>query len=139
MVLKQFSLLNRALPTAVNTRTVMPSITRTVIASRLERAFMRTFDIAFASSALVLALPVIIALVLALKLEAPGPALLRQRRVGADGRHIHVYQFRLRDSAVGKFIRETSLDELPQLLNVLLGDLSLMDKHPELLKGKGAI
>jgi putative colanic acid biosysnthesis UDP-glucose lipid carrier transferase len=85
---------------------------------------------------------------LAIKLSSPGPVFFRQRRYGLDGREIRVWKFRsmkvcedgpavaqavkndARVTRVGAFLRKTSLDELPQLFNVLLGDMSLVGPRP---------
>ena len=110
--------------------------------------FKRVFDYAVASAAaLVLALPMAL-IALAVKLESPGPALFRQRRYGIDGREIDVWKFRsmtvqengaevrqatredARVTRVGRFIRRTSLDELPQFLNVLQGHMSIVGPRP---------
>jgi putative colanic acid biosynthesis UDP-glucose lipid carrier transferase len=97
---------------------------------------------------LVLALPLIAVIAVAVKLSSPGPVLFRQRRYGLNGEEITVYKFRsmtvcedgaevtqaiARDSRVtriGRFIRRTSLDELPQLFNVLQGTMSLVGPRP---------
>jgi lipopolysaccharide/colanic/teichoic acid biosynthesis glycosyltransferase len=96
------------------------------------------------------------AIALAIRLTSPGPALFRQRRVGRDGRHFEVLKFRTmhvrptaaafippdgcapggiegddRRTSIGRFLRDTSLDELPQLINVLRGEMSLVGPRPE--------
>jgi len=108
----------------------------------------RLMDVALGSSALLLALPVIVLLAAAVKLSSPGPVLFRQRRYGLHGEEITVYKFRSmsvcedgavvtqatakdpRITAIGRFIRRTSLDELPQLFNVLEGTMSLVGPRP---------
>lgn len=109
--------------------------------------FKRVFDVFLALAALVvLAIPMAVIACL-IKIETPGPALFRQKRYGVDGKEIEVLKFRSmkvhEDSAVkqatrndsritriGKVIRSTSLDELPQLLNVLGGTMSLVGPRP---------
>jgi len=108
----------------------------------------RISDIVLASSALVLILPVMIAIAMGIKLSSPGPVLFTQRRYGLDGREIIVYKFRtmtvLEDGAVvrqatrddarvtplGAFLRKYSLDELPQFVNVLQGRMSVVGPRP---------
>ena len=97
----------------------------------------RLADVALASAALVLTAPLMLAVALVIKLLSPGPVLFKQRRYGLDGREIYVWKFRsmrvMEDGAqlrqatqgddrvtpFGRFIRRTSLDELPQFFNVL--------------------
>jgi putative colanic acid biosynthesis UDP-glucose lipid carrier transferase len=108
----------------------------------------RSMDVMLGGCALVLALPLIAVIAVAVKLSSPGPVLFRQRRYGLNGEEITVYKFRsmtvcedgaevtqaiARDSRVtriGRFIRRTSLDELPQLFNVLQGTMSLVGPRP---------
>ena len=115
--------------------------------SRAADRFKRVFDVTIASTALFfLSIPMLIIASL-VKLESPGPALFRQKRYGIDGKEIEILKFRSMcvhsDSAVrqatkndtrvtriGKFLRSSSLDELPQLLNVLGGSMSLIGPRP---------
>lgn len=108
----------------------------------------RMTDIALASSVLLIAAPLMIVIAFMVRHTSPGPALFRQRRYGLDGREIMVYKFRtmsvLEDGAhvtqatredqrvtrVGRFLRRYSLDELPQLINVLQGHMSLVGPRP---------
>jgi exopolysaccharide biosynthesis polyprenyl glycosylphosphotransferase len=110
----------------------------------------RVFDVLFAGGALLLLAPVMAALALAVRLDGGPGVLFRQERVGVDGRSFHVLKFRSlrpaseqesatlwnvaldnRLSTLGRFLRKTSLDELPQLYNVLRGDMSLVGPRPE--------
>jgi len=108
----------------------------------------RASDIVLASLILLLISPVLLAVAAGVKLTSPGPALFRQRRYGLDGREIVVYKFRsmtvAEDGAVvkqatkndtrvtpfGAFLRRTSLDELPQFINVLQGRMSIVGPRP---------
>jgi putative colanic acid biosynthesis UDP-glucose lipid carrier transferase len=117
------------------------------------RAFLKTvMDKVLASCALVLLSPLMLLVAAAIRLESGAPVLFRQPRHGWDGRVIEVYKFRSmfvhteapdqvtqakRDDAritrVGRFIRRTSIDELPQLFNVLAGSMSLVGPRPHAL------
>lgn len=111
-------------------------------------AIKRAMDVTVALGALLVLSPLLIAVALAVKFSSPGPAIFRQRRYGLDGREIIVYKFRTmtvtedgakvvqatRDDArvtrVGRVLRRYSLDELPQLLNVIQGRMSLIGPRP---------
>ncbi len=108
----------------------------------------RVFDVAVAAPLLVALSPLMGLVALAVRLTSPGPILFRQRRIGQHSRHIEVLKFRTmhvnddadsrwtvdsgeRYTPVGRFLRRTSFDELPQLWNVLRGDMSLVGPRPE--------
>ena len=114
---------------------------------QIDRALKRTIDIAFSAILLVLTSPLIAVLVLAIRLDSPGPAFYRCRRVGLRGRALHMLKFRkmhdgasgpalsspddVRFTRLGSFLARTKLDELPQLWNVLKGEMSLVGPRPE--------
>jgi exopolysaccharide biosynthesis polyprenyl glycosylphosphotransferase len=129
--------------------------------SRTYDILKRVMDISVASLILLLFLPVIPVIVLLIKLDSRGPILFRQRRVGKSGREFDFYKFRSmhtgaenviaslrplsgvdgpvfklkedpRVTGTGRFLRRSSLDELPQLLNVLKGDMSVVGPRPNL-------
>lgn len=119
--------------------------------SRVLSAAKRLIDVVAATLGLVLAAPVMALIVAAVKLTSPGPVLYHQRRVGQHGRIFTLHKFRsmhenaeaatgpvwaskegdARVTAVGRFLRRTRLDELPQLWNVLKGDMSFVGPRPE--------
>lgn len=125
------------------------------------RLIKRAFDLALASCSFLLVSPLMLLIAAAIRVDSPGPALFRQQRVGENGRLFTMLKFRSmvvdaekrrsevvqtagdgtvvhkqvndpRVTRVGRFLRRTSLDELPQLFNVLRGDMSLVGPRPEL-------
>lgn len=113
------------------------------------RVIKRIFDFSLALTgiAMLTVVPVLPLLALGVKLSSPGPVFFRQKRVGRDGKHFWMLKFRSmavgtetvaftakndpRVTSFGKFIRKTSLDELPQIFNVLMGQMSLVGPRPE--------
>jgi sugar transferase EpsL len=109
------------------------------------RFVKRCFDVAVSGTALVALSPVLAAVSLAVLRAHGRPILFRQERTGLGGKPFHIVKFRtmtdapglpdkLRLTAVGKWLRETSLDELPELWNVLRGEMSLVGPRPLLHK-----
>lgn len=111
----------------------------------------RAFDIAVASSCLVFFLPFLLLIALIVRLESPGPAIFRQLRGGFGGRPFRIWKFRTmtvmenhsvvqarpgdaRFTRIGRFLRRSSLDELPQLVNVLIGDMSIIGPRPHAIE-----
>jgi lipopolysaccharide/colanic/teichoic acid biosynthesis glycosyltransferase len=119
----------------------------------------RTLDVVLTTAALLIALPVLLLCALAIRLESPGPVFFAQKRTGRHGRRFPMWKFRTmvanaeelkpqlahlnilpppdfkipndpRITRVGRFLRATSLDELPQLFNVLRGDMTLVGPRP---------
>src|SRR4051794_27512691 len=111
----------------------------------------RTIDILGSGFGLLFLSPFLIGIALMIRLESPGPALFCQRRTGYRGREFKIYKFRSmrvaedgdvikqasrgddRITALGAFLRQSSIDELPQLINVLKGDMSLVGPRPHAL------
>ncbi len=118
-------------------------------ASQLDQALKRALDVAASLAILLLTAPFLAAAALAVKLQDGGPVLYRQARVTRDGRVFNIMKLRTmlvnaeargatwaqagdpRVTAVGRFLRRTRLDELPQLFNVLRGDMSIVGPRPE--------
>src|SRR5262249_32650180 len=125
----------------------------------VQRLCKRALDLAAASVALVVLAPLLAVVWLLVRLSSPGPAIFRQARVGFRGNHFTVYKFRTmvsdhpqtaleakataanegillkgkddsRVTPIGRWLRSTSLDELPQLFNVLRGEMSLVGPRP---------
>lgn len=118
--------------------------------THLLRAGKRMLDVVAAATGLILLSPVMLATAIAIKMTSPGPVLYHQRRVGQHGRLFTVHKFRSmrtdaeagtgavwarsnddRVTKVGRFLRRTRLDETPQLLNVLVGEMSFVGPRPE--------
>jgi putative colanic acid biosynthesis UDP-glucose lipid carrier transferase len=114
----------------------------------LEHAAKRSMDVLFAGIALTALLPLLAVVAVAIKIDSPGPILFRQRRCGFNGRCFQIRKFRTmsvledgpsiiqaqfadkRFTRLGTWLRRTSIDELPQLLNVLEGSMSLVGPRP---------
>jgi len=110
----------------------------------------RVLDVALSSIALVLLSPILLFIAMLIKLDSPGSVLFIQNRVGLNGRVFRIYKFRSmyaesaeyepspttsmdpRLTRIGRFLRRLSLDELPQLVNVIQGDMSLVGPRPEM-------
>jgi lipopolysaccharide/colanic/teichoic acid biosynthesis glycosyltransferase len=129
--------------------------------SRGQRRLKRALDLLVGLPSLIVALPFLVAIALAVQLDSPGPAIYRQRRVGELGQLFWMYKFRSmvlgadeqeedliqfttdgqflfklpddpRITRVGRLLRRFSLDELPQMVNVIRGEMSLVGPRPEL-------
>jgi putative colanic acid biosynthesis UDP-glucose lipid carrier transferase len=114
----------------------------------MDAVLKRVFDILLAGLALILGAPLMALIAIGVKLSSRGPILFRQRRYGLNGEEINVYKFRSmtvcedgaavaqatrndsRITPLGRFLRRTSLDELPQLVNVIEGKMSLVGPRP---------
>ena len=113
--------------------------------------FKRVFDVLFSLSLLLLLWPVLLIAAICIKLDSKGPVVFRQKRLGLNAKEFEIWKFRsmvvnaehtgsgvysgagdTRVTRVGKFLRATSIDELPQLINILRGDMSLIGPRPPL-------
>lgn len=122
-----------------------------------DRGVKRAFDVAVAGSTLLLLAPLLVLVAIAIKLDSRGPVLFKQVRIGRGNEMFKVLKFRSmhaeqadgaghrsaargdnRVTRVGRFIRSTSIDELPQLLNVLDGDMSIVGPRPHALGSRAA-
>lgn len=120
--------------------------------SGVNRFLKRVSDVVIASFILLLVSPLMLLIALGVKQSSPGPILFKQKRYGLDGKEIIVYKFRSmtvtedgaevlqatkhdkRVTALGRFLRQTSLDELPQFINVLQGSMSVVGPRPHAVK-----
>lgn len=115
------------------------------------RVLKRSFDILFSTVALLLFPIVLIPAAIAIKISSPGPVFFRQKRTGYKGKEFNCYKFRTmrvnaqadslqatehdpRKTKVGDFMRRTNIDELPQFINVFLGNMSVVGPRPHMLK-----
>lgn len=111
----------------------------------------RVIDFILALIGLILLSPLFLIIIIAIKLDSPGPVLFKQRRVGIHKQYFNILKFRtmridtpkdtpthlLEDpekwiTSVGKFLRKTSLDELPQIINILMGEMAIIGPRPAL-------
>jgi lipopolysaccharide/colanic/teichoic acid biosynthesis glycosyltransferase len=125
-------------------------VSRTAVRRGLRSvAAKRTFDVVVAGLGLLVLLPLLLAIAVAIRWDSPGPVVFRQVRVGRGGRLFQIRKFRtmvrgadrlgpnispaddLRITRVGQWLRRSYLDELPQLVNVLRGEMSLLGPRPE--------
>lgn len=132
----------------------------TIALNNSEKAIKRTMDILGAIVGIILFGPLMLVVAIAIKLDSPGPVIFKQTRVGMNGRYFKIFKFRTmfvdaekektklmknneveggymfkmkddpRITKIGRFLRKTSIDELPQFFNVLLGDMSLVGTRP---------
>jgi undecaprenyl-phosphate galactose phosphotransferase len=109
-------------------------------------AIKRIFDVSLALIGIILLLPLFIIIAIAIKIDSKGPVFFKQQRTGKFGKPFTLYKFRSmvvdndvhdfskgdQHTKVGKFLRKTSLDELPQIINILKGDMSFIGNRPYL-------
>jgi putative colanic acid biosynthesis UDP-glucose lipid carrier transferase len=135
---------------SINVLLPRDSIQRLALTS-VESAVKRALDFIVSITAIVFSLPLFLIVAVVVKLDSPGPVIFRQRRRGFNAKEFITFKFRtmtvLEDGSVvtqacrddrrvtyiGKFLRRSSLDELPQLFNVLWGDMSLVGPRPHAL------
>jgi len=150
-VQEQFAETRRALPILTESFGLAPAVSRLKAAPRPRHVHIilkRLLDLAIAVPMLILLAPLLIAVAVFIKFDSAGPALFRQSRLGMNGRAFGILKFRTmnvvedgdavvqaerndaRVTSIGAFLRTTSIDELPQLLNVIVGDMSLVGPRP---------
>ena len=115
----------------------------------------RAIDTILSLLALIILSPLLLVTAIAIKLTSPGPVLFKQQRLGLHGKEFTIYKFRSmtvgaehtgsgvysgkgdpRVTAIGRFIRKSSIDELPQCINVLKGDMAIVGPRPPLTPGR---
>ena len=147
-VQEQFAEVREALPVPFGLTHPFQAPARPAKPVSRARATKRLLDLTIALPVLVLIAPLLIAIAILIKLDSPGPALFRQKRLGLNGRPFGIFKFRTmnvveddqavvqaipgdtRVTRIGAFLRASSIDELPQLLNVILGHMSLVGPRP---------
>lgn len=122
-----------------------------------DRLVKRLFDLVICIPAIIFLSPILLGAALAVKISGPGPVFFRQQRIGRDARPFKIFKYRTMHSAltdasaekltekddprvtrVGAFLRRSSIDELPQLFNVLIGDMSIVGPRPHAAAAKAA-
>jgi len=146
---EQFAETRDALPILAEPFALAPAHARQKVAPRSQSVVLkRLLDLAIAVPLLIVLAPLLIAVAAFIKLDSAGPALFRQSRLGLNGKPFGILKFRTmnviedgesvvqaerndkRITPIGAFLRSTSIDELPQLLNVIAGDMSLVGPRP---------
>ena len=145
---------NSVIPTRPYTEDLMGlpviNIRYVPLSNNSNKVIKRTMDIMGSAAGIVVLSPLLLLLAALVKISSPGPVIFKQERVGLHSKPFYMYKFRsmeqqseeeekkawtVRDdprvTGIGKFLRRTSLDELPQLFNILKGDMSLVGPRPE--------
>lgn len=127
-----------------------PQYQKKILSRPIYNGLKRVFDLLLTIPATIILLPVMLAIIVAIRVDSKGKAMFAHKRVGKDGKLFTIYKFRTmhqdtdthahspssrsdeRITKVGKFLRRTSLDELPQLFNIIIGNMSLVGPRPEM-------
>jgi exopolysaccharide biosynthesis polyprenyl glycosylphosphotransferase len=127
---------------------ISPARTSSGWGESISRRAKSAFDVSMAICALIFLAPLFLLTALAIKLDSPGPVIFRQYRIGENGRRFLIYKFRTmlvmengssvaqarrddpRVTKIGRLLRQSSIDELPQFFNILKGDMSLVGPRP---------
>ena len=118
-----------------------------------KKGIKRLFDIIMSFLLTIISFPIILIILIVVKIESKGPAIFKQKRIGKNGKIFNIYKIRtmcvgaetqgtgvysnkndVRVTRIGKILRATSLDELPQIWNILKGDMSFVGPRPPLLR-----
>lgn len=135
-----------------NNHTALKDVDMILISRRTQLIIKRIFDLLVSFIGLIILSPFLLIIALLIKIDSTGPVFFKQKRVGKDGKIFNIFKFRtmindaerkglqitvgkdIRITRLGHFLRKTKVDELPQLINVIIGDMSFVGPRPEVPK-----